>query len=95
MGVDRDYLTGRGFLYADYAPRFQRQYNYRPRSLSLRVSIDVDGRAISGLARYELESWGVLEFDAAEMRIDGVAVDGSPSEFHYNGKVLVIDASPG
>ncbi|MGC8613092.1 MAG: M1 family aminopeptidase [Conexivisphaera sp.] len=95
MGVDRDYLTGRGFLYADYAPRFQRQYNYRPRSLSLRISIDVDGRSISGLARYELESWGLLEFDAVEMKISGVAVDGSPSEFHYDGRVLAVDVPQG
>ncbi len=95
MGVDREYLVGRGFLYADYAPRFQRQYNYRPRSLSLRISIDVDGRSIRGLASYDLESWGPLEFDAVEMKILGVSVDGSPADFHYDGKVLAISAPPG
>jgi aminopeptidase N len=93
--VERAYITGRGFLYADYAPRFQRAYNYRPRSLSLNISIDPEKRAIGGLARYELESWGTIELDAAEMKVEEVSLDGERREFYYDGRVLAIAAAPG
>ncbi|MGC8555532.1 MAG: M1 family metallopeptidase, partial [Conexivisphaera sp.] len=93
--MEQGYLTGRGFLYADYAPRFQRTYNYRPRSLSLRISIDVSARAIRGVATYDLESWGVMEFDACEMDVRGVYVDGARADFHYDGRVIAVPAAPG
>ncbi len=94
-GVDHGYLLGRGFLYPEYRPRFQRQYNYSPSSLDLRISLDLGSRSIRGSARYELESWGPLELDAVEMSIIGVEVDGAPSKFFYDGKVLSVDVPPG
>jgi aminopeptidase N len=94
-GVGLEYLTGRGFLYPDYSPRFQRAYSYSPRSLSLRISIDTSSRTMSGTALYDLESRGEIELDAREMRIEGVSVDGAAAGFHYDGRVLRIPADPG
>lgn len=98
MSFDKpNYLVGRNFVYSDYRPRFIRHYGYVVRHLRGDLRVNLDDRSVSGSVEYRLlsPSDGYVDFDASEMRISGVRVDGSVVSFEYDGRLIRFPLSRG
>jgi len=94
MSFDKaGYLVGRGFTYPDYEPQYQRYYGYVVKHLSAAIRLNLATKSIQGEARYAItltDRIDHVDFDAAEMQINSVMVNGSEAHFNYDGRVLRI-----
>ncbi|MGC8601165.1 MAG: M1 family aminopeptidase [Thermoprotei archaeon] len=93
--MDFSYLTGRGFIYPDYQPKFVRTFNFSVDKLAIDVHVDTQSKRIEGLAEYDLSSWGPIELDAMEMEIKSVELDGQQADFAYDGKKISVSSPSG
>ena len=87
------YLVGRSFTYPDYEPQYQRYYGYVVKHLNLTLRLSLSDKSIQGNASYiinVIDNKGYIDFDAAEMNIDSVTVNGSPTRFDYDGRSLRV-----
>ena len=84
---------GRDFAFPDYAPNYPPSPPYRIEHLSLILRVFVYDRKIEGIAkisavaRREVSS---IEFDAVDMTIKSVRLDGSEAKYIYDGKKLSV-----
>ena len=99
MSFDKPgYLIGRGFVYTDYRPQFPRYYGYTVRHVKIGVRIDAINKSINGHVEYSINvttERGYIEFDAAEMGIKSVRVDGTEARYEYDGKSLRVYVGSG
>ena len=89
------YLTGRGFVYPEYKPKFQRPFNYNVHKLTVEAQVDPKSKSLTGSAIYEVNSWGTIAFDAVEMTVNSVKLDGRDVKYIYDGRTLLVEAEAG
>jgi aminopeptidase N len=80
---------------ARYAPSLE----FRTLHTKVELSIDLQKKRIAGSCTLEIEAVRkgaeVAKFDAVEMDITSVKVDGSPAEYDYDGKELAVKVGAG
>ncbi len=76
-------------------PHYARDLVVDVRHIKLEIAIDPAARRIAGTATHSLRAINdgvrLIEFDAAEMTIEGVSVAGKPVKFDYADPLLRID----
>src|SRR5512140_3769085 len=87
--------SARPFPLTGDQPHYARDLVVDVRHIKLEISIDPAARRIAGMATHTVRAIndGVrqVEFDAAEMTIEGVSVGGKPVKFDYVDPVLRVD----
>ncbi|MEM4239193.1 MAG: hypothetical protein QXP49_05755, partial [Nitrososphaerota archaeon] len=92
------YRAGRGFAYPEYISRFTPSNDFRIKHLRLELWIDFDGESLRGLEEVEVEHFrggGWVVFDACEMWIEDVKVDGRGVSWRYDGERLSVKLDAG
>ncbi|MGE5597230.1 MAG: M1 family metallopeptidase, partial [Hyphomicrobiales bacterium] len=68
------------------------------RHIALDVALDVPAKTVRGTATHTVaaknDRLDAVEFDAVEMRIGAVRVDGAPAKFTYDGERVRVQLSP-
>lgn len=63
--------------------------------IALDLALDIEQKSVSGTATHTVEPFNdglrTVPFDAVEMRIEAVRVDGEPAKFSYDGQELRVD----
>ncbi|MEM0382073.1 MAG: M1 family aminopeptidase [Nitrososphaerota archaeon] len=92
------FKPGRGFAYPEYTSKFHPNYDYRVKHLKLELWIDFEGEILRGVEEVEVEhntGGGWVVFDACEMWIDSVRVDGGEAVWRYDGEKLRVKIGSG
>ncbi|GBC71031.1 Aminopeptidase N [Candidatus Calditenuaceae archaeon HR02] len=92
------YKPGRGFAYPEYVSRYPPVNNFRVSHLKLELWIDFEGQSLRGFEEVEVEhsaGGGWVAFDACEMWIESVKVDGKDAEWRYDGERLHVRLDAG
>ncbi len=80
------------------APRWPRDRAVDVRHIKLDVALDVPAKRVSGTATHTVralnDGLSRIPFDAIDMRISAVTVDGKSATFHYDGSVLDVVLTP-
>jgi len=85
---------GRGFTYPEYEARYPPNYNCRIRHYKLSLWLDINNKAISGLAEIDVElidektEW--VSLDAVELVVDSVSGSPSVKDWRYDGTKIHI-----
>jgi len=86
---------GRPFPLTGDQPHYARDLVVDVRHIKLEIRIDPAARRIAGTATHTVRAINdgvrAIEFDAAEMTIEGVTVAGRPVKFDYADPVLRVD----
>ena len=84
---------GRGFVYSDYKPQWRYEPPFSVEKLFVRVFLDLENRRVMGLTINDIllnENVPQIKFDAVDMDIKRVLVEGRETEYSYDGKELIV-----
>jgi aminopeptidase N len=80
-------------------PHYPPQKDFHTAHIKIELILDFEKKSIAGACTLQIEPIGrALEkarFDACELNISKVIVDGSQTKFDYDGKTLEVPLSPG
>ncbi len=88
-----------GHALAGDRPQWPRDRVVDVRHIKLELSLDLPARSIAGTATHRVtplnDGLETVSFDAVEMTIGGVAVDGDPAGFSHDGRSLEVELGAG
>ena len=89
----------RSFILPESRPHYPPQRDYHTSHIKIELTLDFERKSIAGACTLDIEPMrkelGLARFDAREMTIRSVSVDGRQARFEYDGSTLSVALESG